>query len=99
MTKISERLSVLPVESWLDFYIKNYKKITVVFTCLLLGVILLLGWTSAKKIREVVIEDFNNQQLVLARHAASQIARQALRRLPRSHVDDEGKGRHQSHRR
>jgi PAS domain S-box-containing protein len=73
MTKISERLSVLPVESWLDFYIKNYKKITVVFTCLLLGVILLLGWTSAKKIREVVIEDFNNQQLVLARHAASQI--------------------------
>ena len=28
---------------------------------------------SARKVREVVIEDFNQQQLVLARHAASQI--------------------------
>jgi PAS domain S-box-containing protein len=39
----------------------------------LLGIIVLLGWTSAKKIRETVIEDFNNQQLVLARYAAAQI--------------------------
>ncbi|MCI0469679.1 MAG: ATP-binding protein, partial [Nitrospirae bacterium] len=39
----------------------------------LLGIILLLGWMSAKKVREVVINDFNQQQLVLARHAASQI--------------------------
>ncbi|MCK7472348.1 MAG: hypothetical protein MZU95_17515 [Desulfomicrobium escambiense] len=34
---------------------------------------MVLGWFSAEKIQEVVIEEFNNQQLVLARHAASQI--------------------------
>ncbi|MBA4348743.1 MAG: hypothetical protein C0415_01960 [Thermodesulfovibrio sp.] len=62
-----------PFESWFDFYIKNYKKITFVITIFLLGVIVLLGWTSANKIRELVIDEFNNQQLVLARHAASQV--------------------------
>lgn len=62
-----------PFESWFDFYIKNYKKITFIITIFLLGIIVLLGWTSANKIRELVIEKFNSQQLVLARHAASQI--------------------------
>lgn len=62
-----------PFESWFDFYIKNYKKITFIITIFLLGVIVLLGWTSANKIRELVIVGFNSQQLVLARHAASQI--------------------------
>ena len=73
MKNSSSQSSSFPFESWFDFYIKNYKKITLVITIFLLGIIVLLGWTSAKKIRETVIEDFNNQQLVLARYAAAQI--------------------------
>lgn len=65
--------SVLPASSWFDFFIKNFKKIVGIVIIVLLGIILLLGWMSAKKVREVVIEDFNQQQLVLARRAASQI--------------------------
>ncbi len=40
---------------------------------LLLGTVLILGWMSFWKIKEVVTGDFNQQQLVLARHAARQI--------------------------
>lgn len=39
----------------------------------LLGAVLILGWMSSRKVRELVTEDFNQQQLVLARHAAGQI--------------------------
>ena len=52
---------------------RRIKKIVIFAIPFLLGIILLLGWMSARKVREVVIEDFNQQQLVLARHAASQI--------------------------
>jgi two-component system NtrC family sensor kinase len=55
------------------FKIRQLKKIVIFAIPFLLGIILLLGWMSAKKVREVVIKDFNQQQLVLARHAASQI--------------------------
>jgi PAS domain S-box-containing protein len=40
---------------------------------LLLSTVLILGWMSFRKIKEIVTEDFNQQQLVLARHAARQI--------------------------
>jgi PAS domain S-box-containing protein len=40
---------------------------------LLLSTVLVLGWMSFRKIKEIVTEDFNQQQLVLARHAARQI--------------------------
>jgi PAS domain S-box-containing protein len=40
---------------------------------LLLGTVLILGWVSSKKVREVVTEDFNQQQLLLAKHAAIMI--------------------------
>ncbi len=73
MEKLVNRGSILSLEALLDFYIRNYKKITFVFTILMLGVIVTLGWTSASALREVVAEDFNNQQLSLARYAASQI--------------------------
>lgn len=68
-----DNFSVLPTSSWFDFFIKHFKKIVGIVIIILLGIILLLGWISAKKVREVVIEDFNQQQLLLARHAASQI--------------------------
>ncbi|MCX5718715.1 MAG: hypothetical protein NT055_01895 [Nitrospirae bacterium] len=67
------RFPAFTVTSLLDFYIKNYKKITLIVTALFLGIILLLGWVSSRGVRKVVVEDFNQQQLVLARHAASQI--------------------------
>ena len=40
---------------------------------LLCGVILVLGWLSYRSVKEVVTEDFNKQQLVLAKYAARQI--------------------------
>lgn len=42
-------------------------------TPLLLGTILILGWMSSRKVKEVVTKDFNQQQLVLSQHAARQI--------------------------
>jgi PAS domain S-box-containing protein len=39
----------------------------------LLGAVLILGWRSSQKVKEIVTEDFNQQQLVLARHTARQI--------------------------
>ncbi len=44
-----------------------------VTTTLLLGTVLLLGWMSSKKVKEVATEDFNQQQLAIAKHAADQI--------------------------
>lgn len=70
---VRKYLSALSSESWFNFYLRHFKKIVVVVTVLLLGIILLLGWASAKKVREVVTNDFNQQQLLLARHAAGQI--------------------------
>ncbi len=67
------RLLDFPSKSWFDFYIKHFKKIISIVIAILLGIVLMLGWMSAKKVREVVVEDFNQQQLVLARHSASQI--------------------------
>jgi PAS domain S-box-containing protein len=58
---------------FLNLRLRRIKKIVLFTIPFLLGIILLLGWMSAKKVREVVINDFNQQQLVLARHAASQI--------------------------
>jgi len=58
---------------WFDVYTKHYKPITIMVTVLLLSFVVFFGWLSATKVREVVGEDFNRQQLVFARHAASQI--------------------------
>ncbi|WP_028841558.1 sensor histidine kinase [Thermodesulfobacterium hveragerdense] len=52
----------------------KYFQITISFVMLfLLTIALMFGWFSTRKIREIVIEDFNQQQLMLAKHAASQI--------------------------
>jgi two-component system NtrC family sensor kinase len=40
---------------------------------LLLGAVLILGWRSSQQVKDIVTEDFNQQQLVLARHVADQI--------------------------
>ncbi len=51
---------------------KRSKRAIIFLTICILTIILLFGWISSKKVREVVIEDFNQQQLILARHAALQ---------------------------
>lgn len=51
---------------------KRWKRLLVAVTLGILAIIIFLGWMSAKKVRETVAEDFNQQQLVLARHAALQ---------------------------
>ncbi len=52
---------------------KRSRRLVVAVTILLLATILGLGWSSARKVRDVVVEDFNQQQLILARHAAMQV--------------------------
>jgi PAS domain S-box-containing protein len=56
-----------------SFYSRHYKLLTIVVTLVMLGIIFVLGWMSSQAVRDTVIEDFNSQQLVIARHAASMI--------------------------
>ncbi len=53
--------------------IKRSQKIVIAGVLFFVGVILFLGWISSKKVREVVTDNFNQQQLVLARNSAKQI--------------------------
>lgn len=61
------------VEKYHPFNIRYFKAFVGIMMTLLLSTVLILGWLSSKKIRDTVTEDFNQQQLVLARHAARQI--------------------------
>ncbi len=61
------------VEKYHPFNIGSFKILVVIVMTVLLGAVLILGWMSSRKVREIVTEDFNQQQLVLVRHAASQI--------------------------
>ena len=67
------RLFVSLVEKYHPFNVKYFKALVGIMMTLLLGTVLILGWMSSRKIKETVTEDFNQQQLVLARHAARQI--------------------------
>ncbi|MEK6653135.1 MAG: hypothetical protein AABY50_09420, partial [Nitrospirota bacterium] len=67
------RLFIYVMEKYCPFNIKTFQILVGIITAILLGTVLVLGWTSSKKIREVVTKDFNQQQLVLAQHAARQI--------------------------
>ncbi len=61
------------IEKYHPFNIRYFKALIVIMMTLLLSAVLLLGWMSSKEVKETVTEDFNQQQLVLARHAARQI--------------------------
>ena len=61
------------IEKYHPFNLRYFKAIISVSMTILLGTVLVLGWMSSKKVRETVTDDFNQQQLVLARHAARQI--------------------------
>ncbi len=53
--------------------VKRAQKIVIAGVIFFIGVILFLGWISSKKVREVVTDNFNQQQLVLARNSSKQI--------------------------
>lgn len=55
------------------YFSRNPIRKTVIIASVLLSIVLLSGWQFMAKVREIVTEDFNQQQLVLARHAAEQI--------------------------
>lgn len=59
--------------AWAAHFVRKSKRIVVAVSVLLCGVILVLGWLSYRSVKEVVTEDFNRQQLVLAKYAARQI--------------------------
>ena len=59
--------------AWAAGFVRRSKRIVVGVSVLLCGVILALGWLSYRSVKEVVTEDFNKQQLVLAKYAARQI--------------------------
>lgn len=61
------------IEKYHPFNFRYFKPLVFVSMTLLLGAVLILGWLSSKKVKDTVTGDFNQQQLVLARHAASQI--------------------------
>jgi two-component system NtrC family sensor kinase len=61
------------IEKYHPFNIKYFKTILGIIMTLLMAAVLILGWLSSQKVREIVTDDFNQQQLVLARHAATQI--------------------------
>lgn len=67
------RLFIYLVEKYCPFNIKTFQVWVAIVTTILLGIILVLGWISSKKVKEIVTQDFNQQQLVLAQHAARQI--------------------------
>lgn len=61
------------VEKYHPFNFRYFKLLVTLTMIILLGMVLFLGWLSTKKITEIVTNDFNQQQLMVARHAANQI--------------------------
>ncbi|MBI5407835.1 MAG: PAS domain S-box protein [Nitrospirae bacterium] len=61
------------IERYRIFHLKAVQILLAITTPLLLGTVLVLGWMYGNKIKEIVTEDFNQQQLVLAQHASRQI--------------------------
>jgi PAS domain S-box-containing protein len=59
--------------AWAAHFVRRSKRIVVAVSVALCAAILALGWLSYRSVKEVVTEDFNNQQLVLAKYAARQI--------------------------
>ncbi len=67
------RILISVVEKYHPFNLKYFKVLVLVIMTLLLGAVFILGWRSSRQVKETVTEDFNQQQLVLARHVAAQI--------------------------
>ncbi len=62
------------IDKYHPFNFRYFKFLITIMMIILLGMVLILGWLfSIRKITEIVTNDFNQQQLLLAKHAASQI--------------------------
>lgn len=68
-----ERFGIFFTAKYLPFHLKSFKILIAVAPLLIAAFVLILGWMSTQDVREVVSEEFNKQQLVLAQHAANQI--------------------------
>ncbi len=73
MKYLFNKISNLVSGTWFDLYIKHFKLVTIISTILLFCTVLLLAAFSHQRLREVVLDDFNKQQLVLAKYIASTI--------------------------
>ncbi len=67
------RTTATSLVAWAARLVRRSKRIVVAVSVALCAVILVLGWLSYRSVKEVVTEDFNQQQLVLAKYAARQI--------------------------
>jgi 4-amino-4-deoxy-L-arabinose transferase-like glycosyltransferase len=61
------------VVAWAARRVRRSKRLVVAVSVALCALILALGWLSYRSVKDVVTEDFNQQQLVLAKYAARQI--------------------------
>lgn len=61
------------INKFCPFNIRIFKSVVIVITIVLMASVLILAWTSSRKVKEVVTSDFNQQQLMLAQHTARQI--------------------------
>lgn len=61
------------IEKYHPFNVKYFKLVVVLAITSLSAIVLILGWMSSRKVREVVTQDFNQQQLVIAKYAATQV--------------------------
>ncbi|HWR96895.1 MAG TPA: PAS domain S-box protein, partial [Candidatus Methanoperedens sp.] len=68
------RTTFASLVAWAARRVRRSKRIVVAVSVALCAVILALGWLSYRSVKEVVTEDFNQQQLVLAQYAARQIS-------------------------
>jgi two-component system NtrC family sensor kinase len=67
------RLTNYLINKCCPFNIRIFKSVVIVITIVLMASVLILAWTSSRKVKEVVTSDFNQQQLMLAQHTARQI--------------------------
>src|SRR5512144_284698 len=67
------RATAASIAAWAARFVRRSKRIVVAVSVALCATILALGWLSYRSVKEVVTEDFNQQQLVLAKYAARQI--------------------------
>ncbi|MBI5739578.1 MAG: PAS domain S-box protein [Nitrospirae bacterium] len=61
------------IERYRLFHLSTVQITLALITPVLLAAVLILGWTYSKKVKEIVTNDFNQQQLVLSQLAARQI--------------------------
>ncbi|MBI5050130.1 MAG: hypothetical protein HZC11_04455 [Nitrospirae bacterium] len=62
------RLIIYLIEKFPPFKNPFLILVSIIITPILLAIVLILGWMSFKKVKEIATEGFNQQQLVLAQH-------------------------------